>query len=238
MFGWTNTSWPPPHPTPTNDQDESEHGERGSPPETARPRRQPSWSKRKGSGPMTEGVAADATVGYRDGEDAGTASIADGATVRSGSIIYADVDIGRDFLTGHNVLVREGVEIGDHVVVGTNTVIDGRATIGSHVSFQTGVYVPPGTTIGDHVFVGPHAVLTNDPHPVRRETDLVGPTVADHASIGANATLLPGVTVGERAFVAAGAVVTQDVPAETLAVGVPAEHEPLPPELAGGNRIR
>lgn len=190
----------------------------------------------RGHDRMSEGIAADATVGYP--ADADPPSIGDGATVRSGSIIYADVEIGRDFVTGHNVLVREGVEIGDHVVVGTNTVIDGEARIGSHVSLQTGVYVPPETTIGDHVFLGPHAVLTNDPHPVRTAEDLDGPTVEDHVSIGANATILPGVTVGERAFVAAGSVVTTDVPPETLAVGVPAEHEPLPEELIGGNRIQ
>ena len=34
--------------------------------------------------------------------------------------------------------------------------------------------------------------------------------------------LLPGVEVGEEAFVAAGAVVTADVPARTVAMGVPA----------------
>jgi acetyltransferase-like isoleucine patch superfamily enzyme len=49
---------------------------------------------------------------------------------------------------------------------------------------------------------------------------------------------MPGVTVGERAFVAANAVVTEDVPPETLAVGAPAVHEPLPERLAGGNDAR
>ncbi len=117
------------------------------------------------------------------------------------------------------------------MLVGTKTVIDGQTTIGSHVSLQTNVYVPTQTTIGDNVFVGPGAVLTNDEYPVRSDAALEGPTIRDGASVGANATLLPGVAVGENAFVAAGAVVTSDVPPNTLAVGSPAETQPLPAPL-------
>ena len=152
-------------------------------------------------------VDPDATVGYEHAPDAQPARIGDRATIRAGTIVYADVTI------------------------------DGTTTIGSHVSLQTGVYVPTHTAIGSQVFVGPRAVLTNDPYPVRREADLAGPTLEDHVSVGANATLLPGVTVGRGSFVAAGAVVTGDIPPETLAVGVPARHEPLPDELAGENAI-
>ena len=180
-------------------------------------------------------VAASATLGYgADDEETGTC-IGSDATIRGGATIYGDVEIGDRFATGHNVLVREGTTIGDDVVVGTNTVIDGNVTIGSEVSLQTGVYVPRETVIGDRVFVGPNAVLTNDPHPVRTDVDLQGPTVEDGVSVGANATILPGVTVGEEAFVAAGAIVTEDVPPRTLAVGAPAEHRPLPEKLRGEN---
>lgn len=42
------------------------------------------------------------------------------------------------------------------------------------------------------------------------------------AWIGAHATILAGVTIGENAVVAAGAVVTKDVPANSIAAGVPA----------------
>jgi acetyltransferase-like isoleucine patch superfamily enzyme len=180
-------------------------------------------------------VAADVQFGAGDGT--APPHVGRDATIRSGTIIYDDVVVGDRFTTGHNVLVREETTIGDDVLVGTNTVIDGRTTVGSRVSLQTRVYVPSETTVGDDVFVGPGAVLTNDPYPVRTEVELRGPTIENHASIGANATLLPGVTVGEGAFVAAGAVVTRDVPPATLAVGSPAVHRELPPELQGRNDI-
>ena len=179
----------------------------------------------------------EATVGHSYGSDTSDPVIGDGSTIRKGAIIYDDVIIGEGFNTGHYVLVREFTEIGDNVLVGTKTVIDGRTDIGSNVSLQTGVYVPTNTTIGDDVFIGPHAVLTNDPFPVRKDVELEGPAIRDGASIGANATILPGVTIGEGAFVAAGAVVTEDVPADTLAVGVPAVHRSLPEELQEENDI-
>lgn len=163
--------------------------------------------------------------------------IGDEATIRSGTIIYRDVHIGDEFATGHNVLIREETTIGDDVLVGTGSVVDGATDIGSKVSLQTGTYVPRETTIGDDVFLGPNAVITNDPYPIRENSTLEGSTIEAHVSVGANATILPGLTVGRGSFVAAGAVVTEDVPPETLAVGVPATHRPLPTELAGENQI-
>lgn len=176
-------------------------------------------------------------VGYVHDESAPPAVIGDDSTIRAGTVVYADVTIGDRFQTGHDALVREETSIGDDVLLGTKSVIDGRTTIGSNVSIQTGVYVPSETTIGDDVFIGPHAVLTNDPYPVRTEADLEGPTLENGVSVGANATILPGVTVGEGAFVAAGAVVTDDVGAEELAVGSPASTEPLPNNLQQPNSI-
>jgi len=201
--------------------------------------------KRGGRPPVSERVSLGDDVCIEEGTDVGAGDrdaptvIGDGATIRSGTVIYRDVRIGDGFSTGHNVLVREGTRAGDDVLAGTSVVLDGAVTIGSHVSLQTGAYVPHQSKLGDRVFVGPGAVLTNDRHPVRApgDDDLRGVTLEDDVSVGANATVLPGVTVGEGAFVAAGAVVTDDVPPWTLAVGAPAEHRDLPPALKEGNEL-
>jgi acetyltransferase-like isoleucine patch superfamily enzyme len=47
--------------------------------------------------------------------------------------------------------------------------------------------------------------------------------IKDGAHIGIGAIILPGVTIGEGAVIGAGAVVTKDVPAYSLAAGIPAK---------------
>ncbi|HUK37999.1 MAG TPA: DapH/DapD/GlmU-related protein [Methanomicrobiales archaeon] len=154
------------------------------------------------------------------------------ALIRSGTVIYCDVEIGDDFQCGHNVLIRERTRIGNHVAVGTATVIEGDTTIGSDVRIQSLAFIPTNTVIGNGVFIGPHAVLTNDRYPPHGRPELKGPVLEDNSVVSANATVLPGITVGKGACVAAGAVVTRDVPARKLAIGVPAEFRDLPKEMA------
>jgi acetyltransferase-like isoleucine patch superfamily enzyme len=179
-------------------------------------------------------VADDVRLSEGDGDPT---VVGDDATIRSGSVVYADVVIGDRFTTGHGVLVREATTVGDDVLVGTHSVLDGGVDVGSRVSIQTNAYLPYGTRVDDDVFVGPGAVLTNDPYPVREASRIDPPELEAHVSVGANATVLPGVTVGTGSFVAAGAVVTEDVPPETLAVGAPAVHRDLPAALRGDNQL-
>ncbi len=163
--------------------------------------------------------------------------IGDNAVIRSNSTIYADVEIGNNFRTGHNVMIREDTRIGDNVLIGTNTIIDGRTRIRNNVSIQGNVYIPLNVEIEDNVFIGPCAVLTNDKYPIRTKSNLKGPSLCRGASVGANATILPGVKIGEGAMVAAGALVTKDVPPWKLALGFPARIKELPEELRTANAI-
>jgi len=182
-------------------------------------------------------VESGATLGVEYDENTSEPVIGSGSVIRSGTIIYNDVEASRGLQTGHHALIRENTVLGRDVLVGTQAVIDGYTTVDDSVSMQTGVYVPSYTEIGARVFLGPNATLLNDPYPVRLDAELAGPSIEDGVSIGANATVLPETTVGEGSFVAAGSVVTRDVPAETLAIGAPARFEELPPELQGGNDL-
>ena len=81
--------------------------------------------------------------------------------------------------------------------------------------------------IADEVMIAHKVNLITAGHPVepdrRREYITAEPiTIGANVWIGAAATILPGVSIGAGAVVAAGSVVTHDVPAATLAAGVPA----------------
>jgi len=87
-----------------------------------------------------------------------------------------------------------------------------------------------GITIGDRVYTAPlvqilavnHIYDDPDRPIVEQGITAAGVTIQDDAWIGAGAIITDGVTIGAGAVVAAGAVVTTDVPAHTLAGGVPA----------------
>jgi len=142
--------------------------------------------------------------------------------IRSGTCIYSDVSIGDDVSFGHNVMVRENVRIGKNTLVGTGVVIDGSCQIGERVSIQTGGYICANSTIENSVFLGPHAVLTNDKYVTQKKTKLVGPTVRRGASIGANSLLMPAVEIGEGSVIGAQSLVIHDVPPRSIYAGVPA----------------
>jgi acetyltransferase-like isoleucine patch superfamily enzyme len=157
--------------------------------------------------------------------------------IRSGTIIYADVQFGDDFQTGHNVVIREKTSGGDHIVIGTNTVIDGNVAMGDFVKIESNCYIPTDAIIGSRVFLGPGVVLTNDRYPLKlRDTyQPEGPFIEDGVTLGAGVVVCPGVRIGEDTFVAAGAVVTKDIPPKSMVAGVPGRIERLPDKLQEKN---
>lgn len=177
-------------------------------------------------------------LGLKYKEGCQKARIGDKAVIRAFSIIYADVEIGDEFRTGHYVLIREMTKVGNLVIVGTGSLIEGYTEIGDRVKVEGLAYIPTHTRIGSDVFIGPGAVLTNDRYPQRLRSlyKPEGPVIEDSVTIGANCTILPGVKIGEGAFIAAGSVVTRDVPPWTLVKGVPGRILELPEKLRERNR--
>lgn len=174
---------------------------------------------------LGEGHSIDAGVllGYPSGRPIELRPVRIGprARLRTGTVIYACVEAGADFETGHNVIVREENRIGDSCSIWNNTTVDYGCTLGHRVRIHCNVYLAQYTTLEDDVFLAPGVTVANDPHPICGKC-MQGPTLKRGARIGVNATLLPHVTIGENALIGAGSVVTRDVPPEAVVAGSPA----------------
>ena len=146
--------------------------------------------------------------------------------------VSPDARVGDGTVIWDRTRVREGAQVGCDCIIGQDVYIDVGVTIGSRVKIQNRASLYRGVTIDDGVFIGPHAILTNDRHPRAITPDgalkaaedwMVSPiTIGYGASIGAGAIVVAGVRVGRWALVAAGAVVAEDVPDHALVMGVPA----------------
>ena len=182
-------------------------------------------------------VQPNTVIGLKYRLDCEAVVLGDGALIRSGSIIYADVRIGDHFQTGHNVLIRENTVIGDHVIIGTNTVIDGNVVIGDFVKIESNCYIPTHVKIGNRVFIGPNATLTNDLYPLKMRDKYCpkGPVIEDGVTLGGGVVVIPGVRIGRDSFIAAGALVTRDVPPQSMVKGTPANVFTLPEHLRERN---
>jgi acetyltransferase-like isoleucine patch superfamily enzyme len=128
--------------------------------------------------------------------------------------------IGKNVRIWNFAYVGAGSVIGDNVKIGSLAHVDYDVRIGRGTKIEGLAYIPPLSRIGRNVFIGPAAVLTNDPYPP--STKMVGVTIRDGAVIGARAVIRAGITVGRRSVVAMGAVVTKDVPDGMVVMGVPA----------------
>lgn len=132
-----------------------------------------------------------------------------------------------------NISLGSGINISDNTGLFANE--GGTLIVGDRVSFNTNVFVGASNggeiTIGNDVLIGPNVVLRASNHryedrsvPINRQGHQPGRIVIeDDVWIGANAVILDKAVIRRGAIVAAGAVVKHEIPAYSLAGGVPAK---------------
>lgn len=108
-------------------------------------------------------------------------------------------------------------DFGKNIAVGKNVFINACCHFQDH----------GGVTLGDGCLIGHNVVFATLNHslaPEARASMHPAPIVlGKNVWVGSNSTILQGVTIGDNAVIAAGAVVTKDIPADTIAGGVPAK---------------
>lgn len=125
------------------------------------------------------------------------------------------------------------------LAVGSRCVLDramtiechGRLTIGDRVVFghHCTLAALEEVIIGDYCMIAEQVSIRDHDHcfegagPVCHQGFKVAPVhIGKNVWIGAKATITRGVTIGDNAVIGANAVVTKDIPAQAVAVGVPA----------------
>lgn len=128
--------------------------------------------------------------------------------IGAGTYVHPSADVFGDVTIGEGCWIGPGARIrGDY----------GRIVIGSYCSVEDNcvIHARPGeqTTIGNWVTIGHGAIIHN------------ATMIHDYALIGMGAVVSDWAVIGRWAVIGEGAVVRQrqEVPAERIAVGVPAK---------------
>lgn len=140
------------------------------------------------------------------------------------------------FESGVMVFHPEAIVLGSNIYVGHQTILKGyhrnKLEIGdnSWIGQQCFIHSAGGVMIGRSVGIGPGVKILSSSHSeegitvpiILSEIVFAQVTIEDECDIGAGTVILPGVTIGKGSQIGAGAVVSKDVPAFSVAAGVPA----------------
>ena len=128
------------------------------------------------------------------------------------------IDFGKNVFVGRNTIVycqNGNIDIGDNTNIGSNCQIfsAGQVHIGNNVLIAAYTYIVGG----GHNYEDPDIPI------IQQGRSAIGITIEDNVWLGASVKVLDGVTIGEGSIIAAGAVVTDDIPAYSIAGGIPAK---------------
>jgi UDP-perosamine 4-acetyltransferase len=115
------------------------------------------------------------------------------------NIISRSATISPRASLGSGICVMAGAVLNVNTRIGDNCIINTRCSIDHDCTIGRSVHIAPGVTLSGSVKVG------------------------DGAHIGTGTAVIDGITIGEWAYVGGGAAVVKDIPAYTLAYGVPAK---------------
>lgn len=137
------------------------------------------------------------------------------------------MSIGRGFTTGQYCRIEGGLseqadiytlEIGNDVQINDSC----------HIAAVEKVVIGDNVLIASRVFISDHdhggsTLEELHCHPSDRPLMSAPVYIDNDVWIGEGVTILKGVTIGKNAVIGAGAVVTKDIPAYTVAAGIPAK---------------
>jgi len=116
--------------------------------------------------------------------------------IHPAACLSPSVSYGQGLQILAGAIVNTGAQLGDNILINSRALVEHHCTIGDHTHIASGAVLCGGCQIGRSVHVGAGAIINQ------------------------------GIIIGSGAIIASGAVVIADVPADSLAVGVPAKNKP------------
>lgn len=152
------------------------------------------------------------------------------------------------FMAGTRIIGGEHISIGNHVIIRRRCTLAAQTEyfgqkLHSSITIADGVDLGEDClitasnkiVIGENTLTGRLVTITDNSHGDTSQNDLSKAPherpiiskgqviIGKNVWIGDKVTILPNVHIGEGAVIAAGAVVTKDIPAYSIAAGVPAK---------------
>jgi acetyltransferase-like isoleucine patch superfamily enzyme len=141
-----------------------------------------------------------------------------------------------DIRSGFHLLLspRARLEVGTQCVLDRDMTIECRGTlqIGHRTIFghHCTLAARDSLVIGDDCLIAEMVSIRDHDHcfdrldvPIREQGAVSAPiNIGRNVWLGAKVTVVKGITIGDNAIIGANAVVTKDIPANAIAVGIPA----------------
>ena len=107
--------------------------------------------------------------------------------------------------------ISEYAQWGDGNAILAGVIINVDASIGNNCIINSGSIIEHDCKLGSHIHIAPGAKISG------------GCKVGDGSLIGVGASVIQSIEIGANCIIGAGSVVTRDIPANSVAVGIPAK---------------
>jgi acetyltransferase-like isoleucine patch superfamily enzyme len=152
------------------------------------------------------------------------------------------IEIGDNVVIDDNVVLdakgqdNQGIKIGSGAFIGRNTIFNcknGDIILGDNANFGPNCQIFSANKVefGKNALIasytyfvgGTHNFDSTDKSPLEQGRQALGITIGDNIWVGAGASVLDGVKIGRDCIIGTGAVVNSNIPAFSIAVGMPAK---------------
>lgn len=154
---------------------------------------------------------------------------------------------GRSIIIWHpyTLIGLKNIHVGDNTILEKDIQLTARSVNASspYIKIGNGCLIRKGShitaiesiTIGDNLLTGTNIYITDNSHgmtdyaslhtpPTNREIISKGRVIiGNNVWIGNNVCIMPGVTIGDGVVIGANSIVTHDIPAYSVAAGIPAK---------------